>query len=130
MKEAGLDRPGAEARQVAALCDNDGAILVPAERPVGRLGLVEQDRADRARLCSDRTGCDRADLTFRCQQVPQLFHPAKPDTGAVRGEMREDRRDFRQPADGCRLTELRAVALERQRCSQKTPGTKRFTLAA
>ncbi|WEK01634.1 MAG: hypothetical protein P0Y59_08170 [Candidatus Sphingomonas phytovorans] len=54
----------------------------------------------------------------------------KADTGAVGFEMREDRLDFRQLVDGDRLMELRAVALERQRFGQKTPGTKRFTLAA
>lgn len=49
MLEAGFDRPGAKAGCFDALTHGDGAVLMPAERPVGGFVFVEQDRTHR--LC-------------------------------------------------------------------------------
>ena len=48
MGDAILHGPVGEARRIDAGADGDGAILVPANRPVPRRRFVEQDRADRA----------------------------------------------------------------------------------
>ena len=44
---AGLERPGAEARCADAGAYGDGAVLMPAERPVGYGAFVEEDGAYR-----------------------------------------------------------------------------------
>jgi hypothetical protein len=83
MWKTALDRPGAETGHVTSLADDDSAILMPAERPIGRLGLVEQDRPDGKAIEPQRRGRNGADRAFRIQQARQFGTPLQPDTGPL-----------------------------------------------
>ena len=65
MVNAVLDGPGAKARDVAALADGNGEILVPRDKPIGGRRFVEENGADGAG-CGE--GCVRL-WKRRCMQV-------------------------------------------------------------
>jgi hypothetical protein len=59
VREAGLEGPLAEAGPIEALAHRDGAVLVPAKRPVPARRLVEQLRANGAGRRAEEAGGDR-----------------------------------------------------------------------
>ncbi len=86
VREAALDRPGSEAVDLDAFRHHDGAVLMPAERPVRGRCLVEQNGPDGSSVVAKHRACDPADRAGAIQKGPQRDDPLKPDAGAIRGE--------------------------------------------
>ncbi|MDQ0248296.1 hypothetical protein J2W22_000343 [Sphingomonas kyeonggiensis] len=72
-----LDGPGAKAGHVAAGGHGDRAILVPAQRPIGAVALVEQDGADGLGMDAYAISRDLSDDTFCGEQGIQTGDPVQ-----------------------------------------------------
>lgn len=83
MNHPGLDRPRPEARDVAAFSDGDRAVLMPAECPVVRRGLVEQQRSHRLGCRTEMNLRHRADRTMTVEKIDESGYANKTWTGAL-----------------------------------------------
>lgn len=89
MLDAGLERPEAEAGRVYALLHGDGAVLMPAERPVGGCALVKEDRADGFCSLTEMGGGVAADCAGGVQHVGEGGQSGEALAGAVGWQGRE-----------------------------------------
>ena len=94
--DARLDGPWAEARRVVAFDHGDGAVLMPAERPVGRGALVEQDGADRAARLPLMRGGMAADRAGGGEEGGERGKAGEAQAGAVGGLACESEFDRRE----------------------------------
>ena len=108
-------RPRAEARNVAAFLNNNRAVLMPTERPIGRRGLVEQDRSNGGAIGPDRGCRRRTDRPIGIEQAGEIRPSLQPDPRAIGGQISQRLFNLANRRAGQRAAkELRAVRLERE----------------
>lgn len=89
MLHPSLGRPRLEACDIDPLFDAYCPVLMPSQRPVHFIRLVEHNRSDSSQARSQNLGGDRADWPVRRQKRTQGFDASNPHARPMRRQMRQ-----------------------------------------
>lgn len=106
MMHAALDRPRSEALDLNSVADTDSPFLVPAERPVGRCGLIEEYGAHRSAFGAKHRGRNG---TRGREQRPQGRIACDPNARAVPGQAFHRGAQRGEKIPGCAKKAFRAI---------------------
>ncbi|XUJ37685.1 hypothetical protein ACQ5SK_09015 [Bradyrhizobium japonicum] len=115
MLHAALDAPCLETIDRDARLHGDGAILVPAQRPVRRSRLVEQDSPDRATSVSKHRRGTASDISARGKERRETLDVSQPQPGVIGRQMGQNRLEPVQSIRGqCLPEQLRTIVSKSQ----------------